>query len=357
MLWAFANMVLLVASAPEQPGATAPATAPATSTSSSTSSPSPTEASPSTKSKVEHSIVVLDFSSPKELADKARALTALVTAELGKRSDLKLVTSADVQRMLGLERQKEMLGCHDDSCLAEIGGALGSRYVLSGQLEKFGSKFLLTAGVFDARTATSLVKSAQTAGSEEELPNAALAMARDVSASIGNSAVATAATAPTTSASVPTSTGHDVSSGSVSSTKPAEEPLVPTVGLNLKLGNTLPALLGNGLPQLNNFNLRLDIEGDYFVTPHFLPFLDASLVLAHDSTNQSLQFVPLLLGCKYQFRRTPRCDPTQAWASAWASSSASYSTRPERRRPSRWWGWVAWPTFPGDTSASMPRQA
>jgi hypothetical protein len=36
--------------------------------------------------------------------------------------------------LLGLERQKQMLGCAEDSsnCLAELAGALGARFVLNG---------------------------------------------------------------------------------------------------------------------------------------------------------------------------------------------------------------------------------
>lgn len=69
-----------------------------------------------------------------------------VMAEGGR---VKVTTQRDVAQLLGLERQKQLLGCADaaSSCLAELAGALGVDAVLSGTIVKSGSGFLVTLKV------------------------------------------------------------------------------------------------------------------------------------------------------------------------------------------------------------------
>src|SRR5947207_17625 len=61
------------------------------------------------------------------------AITEAVTTEVSARGFFNVLSSKDVETLLGVERQKQMLGCADDasSCLSELAGALGARFVLS----------------------------------------------------------------------------------------------------------------------------------------------------------------------------------------------------------------------------------
>lgn len=70
-------------------------------------------------------------------------------ADVMARGGVKVTTQRDVQQLLGLERQKQLLGCAEDSssCLAELAGALGVDAVLSGSVAKSGSGFLVTLKV------------------------------------------------------------------------------------------------------------------------------------------------------------------------------------------------------------------
>ena len=45
--------------------------------------------------------------------------------------------------MIDLETQKMALGCEQDSCLAELGGALGVPYMLVSNLGRFGKQYIL----------------------------------------------------------------------------------------------------------------------------------------------------------------------------------------------------------------------
>ena len=40
--------------------------------------------------------------------------------------------------MLSMEQQKQALGCDDDSCLAQLGGALGVPYLFSADVGALG---------------------------------------------------------------------------------------------------------------------------------------------------------------------------------------------------------------------------
>ncbi len=58
--------------------------------------------------------------------------------------DLRVTSQRDIQQMLGLERQKQLLGCtgESSSCLAELAGALGVDLVLSGSVARSESGYI-----------------------------------------------------------------------------------------------------------------------------------------------------------------------------------------------------------------------
>ena len=81
----------------------------------------------------------------------ANQVTKLVLAKLDDVEGLKTVSPEDVQLMLSVERQKDALGCDDVKCMAEIGGALGTDYVIYGQVGLVGSQYNLTLTAIDAK--------------------------------------------------------------------------------------------------------------------------------------------------------------------------------------------------------------
>ncbi len=54
-----------------------------------------------------------------------------------------VLSSSDVLAMLSHERQKEVLGCDEDSCLSEIGGALGVPYLFRATLGEVAGQLML----------------------------------------------------------------------------------------------------------------------------------------------------------------------------------------------------------------------
>lgn len=70
---------------------------------------------------------------------------------LGERG-FKVTTSADIQALLGMERQRQLLGCTDDSmCSTEIGAALGVPLLVVGRVSKIEERFDLDLRVIRQR--------------------------------------------------------------------------------------------------------------------------------------------------------------------------------------------------------------
>lgn len=90
-------------------------------------------------------IVVMDIGAPGDMdRDLVAMVSAAIAAELDRLGPFDAITMQDVDRSLELQGLKEQLGCDDASqCLAEIGGALGAEYLLSGSVLGQGSAYFV----------------------------------------------------------------------------------------------------------------------------------------------------------------------------------------------------------------------
>jgi hypothetical protein len=123
-------------------------------------------------------------------AQTATTLTSLVTAELSNDARFDVLSSADVRQVVAFEAEKQALGCTDDSsCLAEVAGAMGARYVVYGQLGRLGSIGVLTLNLFDSDKAQAISRSVVQAPDVEQfatkLPAAVASLVADVAVAEG----------------------------------------------------------------------------------------------------------------------------------------------------------------------------
>jgi hypothetical protein len=66
---------------------------------------------------------------------------------------VQVVTSSDVESLVGHEQQKQMLGCEENaSCIAELAGALGVDKLCTGSLGKVEDTLVLSLRVIDVAT-------------------------------------------------------------------------------------------------------------------------------------------------------------------------------------------------------------
>src|SRR5437867_3391141 len=84
--------------------------------------------------------------------DLSRILTDAIAAEVKRVPGTQVVTQADVQALLSLEKQRQLLGCAEDmSCMAEIGGALGVENLLLASVGKLGTSWLFHLKLIDVK--------------------------------------------------------------------------------------------------------------------------------------------------------------------------------------------------------------
>lgn len=105
----------------------------------------------------------------------ATILTDIITTEVAQLDRFDVIGKSDIAAMIGFQKQKQLLGCSEDSnCIAEIGGSLGVEYVLTGQVGRLGSKYRISLLLVEARKAKVVSRAAGTCNAnDDELPDKA----------------------------------------------------------------------------------------------------------------------------------------------------------------------------------------
>jgi hypothetical protein len=100
----------------------------------------------------------------------AGAIIDGVAPEVDRRGYFRSLTSKDVQTILGVERQKQLLGCSEAStCLTELAGALGAPYVLTGSISQIGPSLQLSMQLLDVSKSQVVARSIRIARDPETL--------------------------------------------------------------------------------------------------------------------------------------------------------------------------------------------
>lgn len=114
---------------------------------------------PGVASALVSALVVLS-SSPAVLAaelgrQEGALLTSLVAAAASKDDAFDVLTRDDVKKALAVEAERQSMGCEEESCLAELAGAMGARVVVYGSVGRLGDELLLTLNLFDSQSGSS----------------------------------------------------------------------------------------------------------------------------------------------------------------------------------------------------------
>lgn len=83
--------------------------------------------------------------------ERARLLGDALAGELRRRPGVSVLTQADVSALLGVEKTRQMLGCSESGCMAEIGGALGADRVVHGSLGRVGASLMVNLSALEPR--------------------------------------------------------------------------------------------------------------------------------------------------------------------------------------------------------------
>lgn len=108
-------------------------------------------------------LAMLDVQANGVDAAQADALGEAISKEVDQRGYYDVLTAKDLRTLLGVERQKQLLGCGDSSCTAELSGAIGARFVLQSTLTRLGTSMQLSVQMLDTSKAQTVARAVRVA--------------------------------------------------------------------------------------------------------------------------------------------------------------------------------------------------
>ena len=117
-------------------------------------------------------LVINDLVALQVAPEEVQAITDAVVTYLSARGLFEVLSTRDVQTLLGAERQRQLSGaCSEDAlgCSVDMSKLLAARFVLSGQLAKVGSAYQLTLQLVDTSRDQTSSRSSKLAGDLEAI--------------------------------------------------------------------------------------------------------------------------------------------------------------------------------------------
>lgn len=117
---------------------------------------------------------------------RAELLSEAMVTEAARSGVFAVSSTSEIRAALGAERQRQLLGCNETStCLTELGGALGARYLLTGTLGTLGPTVRLDVRLVDGNDPSKSVRAArELSGEAADLSYAVRTAVREVLQSI-----------------------------------------------------------------------------------------------------------------------------------------------------------------------------
>ena len=107
------------------------------------------------------------------------------------RLGVRVTTARDMQQLLGMERQRALLGCDATSCMSELAAAMGTDGVVTGDVAKLGESWVLNVKVISGRdgktVSTYQARVSSEDGVVDELARAAQVLATESAAAFERS--------------------------------------------------------------------------------------------------------------------------------------------------------------------------
>jgi hypothetical protein len=80
-------------------------------------------------------VLVLDLRASAELKTASRGLSQVVAEQAARVSGFEIISSEEIRAVLDQEATRQLMGCDESSCLAELAGALDAELLVSGTLD------------------------------------------------------------------------------------------------------------------------------------------------------------------------------------------------------------------------------
>lgn len=137
-------------------------------------------------------VLVLSLEAQRVDPQLAAVLDGLITQRVSEVPSLDVVTTKDLQQLANLESQRLQTGCDTASCLAEIAGALGARYVIYGSVGRLGELLVVQLNLFDSAAGKAVARADARAEGEAQLAEGVPAAVDKIVAPLNGEAATTA---------------------------------------------------------------------------------------------------------------------------------------------------------------------
>lgn len=146
----------------------------------------PAFAADSAAGKRKAKVAVLDVRAAGSIDPKTfEGLAALIASELGeRRPDVTVVGSGEIRALIGFEREKQLVGCSDGSCLAEVGGALGVDYLVITEGSRLGGTWLVSMSLLDVAKSKALKRVTKRTEQETRLVDTSLGAIQEIARAV-----------------------------------------------------------------------------------------------------------------------------------------------------------------------------
>jgi TolB-like protein len=226
-------------------------------------------------------VAILSLEANKAAEEIAPGIAPLIASRLAESPRLKVLSQRDIETMLSAERQRQLLGsgaCSvQGACLEELSDAIGARYMVTGRLDRFGDKFLLTVTLLDTVRGRSLARPRAEADSLEQLPQLAEAIGEQLLAEL----------APV---------------GKVTPARPLFGSARETPGGGLVLGLRIN---NRFIKNLVTLNPGADLEVGYAFHPEWVGFVQVGISFLRSNVEGQegrLRLLPSVLGARHLYR-------------------------------------------------------
>ena len=101
-------------------------------------------------------ILVLDLKASGIEEDQLAVVNDILGQSVSRHAALKVISTEDIRRMVDVDTERQIVGCDDASCMSQLAGAFGARYLLYGSVAKLGGLYVVQLTLFDSDKADGL---------------------------------------------------------------------------------------------------------------------------------------------------------------------------------------------------------
>ena len=114
-------------------------------------------------------IAMLELTAGRDVdATVAKSLSEVALTKLQALNMGDCIGWSDIKELLTLEMEKQLTECANDSCMADIGGALGVELMISGNISRVGSQYVVNLKVLDVRNARAVNRVSRSVAANED---------------------------------------------------------------------------------------------------------------------------------------------------------------------------------------------